>query len=846
MDLFKKFTIKSLKLNRKRTIVTIIGIMLSVALITAVSTIYSSGIKSITLFEIKQKGNYHVSFSGNVDTSYFKNNRNIEDYYVTQGLGFASINSRNSNKPYAYVSAFSKGALENLPLKLTSGRLPLNDGEIIIPTHLKTDGGVKLNVGDEITLNLGDRYLSSSDFNDEYTAGEELINLKSKTYKVVGVYERFPYNIEGYRFPGYTFVTYLDKPNGDGTIYVKYTPEGVKNAYKATANILGVDTDLYSKFKSGKKLTSKEREYLALEESKSEYQVDSFNEYLIGLQTNPLKTSGVGGLSTSVFIGLFIIVFTSIFCIKNSFDISITEKIKQYGILKSVGATNKQIKRNVFYEAMVLGGIGILLGVLLGLLASYLLILISNKFLTDSFAAGFKLEFDFSLAAILFSIFLGAVTIYFSAFKGAKRASLMPAIYSIKNSADLSINPKDVKSSKIIKKIFGVCGDISYKNLKRNKKKYRTTVISITVSVFMFISLYSFLFLASASLKEEIKSTDYNISLTVYNDTDKIYKVASSSLIKNYTISSSFYVDINNPKFSKDYLNFMGNGYNGYLLIVSINDEAYLKYIKELNLNYDDIKDKGILCDYDKFVNEKNKTKYLKEFAYQKGDVIFGSLSEGDNKNISLEVGYVSKVKPFGLTGKTSMVIVPDSTFKNFKTNDMKFLYFDVNDADSFQEYVENIMDGENYSIDNVSENMRTISNLYTLIGIFLYGFIIVISLIGITNIFNTITTNMELRRGEFATLKSIGMTKREFNKMIRLESLFMGFRSLLFGIILGILFSYLIYIPLNYGAPYELPIFAILISILAVICLISVIMRFSVRKFNKQNIIETIRNENI
>ena len=79
MDLFKKFTIKSLKLNRKRTIVTIIGIMLSVALITAVSTIYSSGIKSITLFEIKQKGNYHVSFSGNVDTSYFKNNRNIED-----------------------------------------------------------------------------------------------------------------------------------------------------------------------------------------------------------------------------------------------------------------------------------------------------------------------------------------------------------------------------------------------------------------------------------------------------------------------------------------------------------------------------------------------------------------------------------------------------------------------------------------------------------------------------------------------------------------------------------------------------------------------------------------------
>ena len=139
-------------------------------------------------------------------------------------------------------------------------------------------------------------------------------------------------------------------------------------------------------------------------------------------------------------------------------------------------------------------------------------------------------------------------------------------------------------------------------------------------------------------------------------------------------------------------------------------------------------------------------------------------------------------------------------------------------------------------------------NSLFTLIGIFLYGFIIVITLIGITNIFNTITTNMELRRQEFAMLKSVGMTTKEFNRMIRLESLFMGLKSLIFGIPIGIGLSYLIYhfLAEESGMPYELPIVAILFAIITVFILISIIMKYSINKINKQNTIETIRNENI
>ena len=175
-------------------------------------------------------------------------------------------------------------------------------------------------------------------------------------------------------------------------------------------------------------------------------------------------------------------------------------------------------------------------------------------------------------------------------------------------------------------------------------------------------------------------------------------------------------------------------------------------------------------------------------------------------------------------------------------------IFYQSNNAGKLQDDIDEELKDLDYYLNNTEENAKMMNNLFTLIGIFLYGFIIVISLIGITNIFNTITTNMELRKQEFAMLKSVGMTKKEFNKMIRLESIFMGIKSLIFGIPIGIVISYLIYRSLGNGSGmnYELPIFAIVASIIVVFLLITLIMKYSMNKINKQNTIETIRNENI
>ena len=857
MTLLNKLTIKNLKLNKKRTIVTIIGIMLSVALITAVASMYASGIKSLIKYETIIKGDFHTAFY-NVPTSdidKFINNRNIEKLNITEGLGYAKIDSKNEDKPYAYLKGFTKDALNNLSVRLVKGRLPENTNEIVIPTHLKTNGRLDLKLNDSITLEVGKRIDSKGDElnqSDKYqnTAGEQLVETQTKTYKIVGIIERPATNIEYYTAPGYTFITYIDSKNlsGNVDIYAKFTKDGVKNWDKTIANILGVSQVLF------RKVYNQEIESEKLTEQLKKTYMFDMNKYLIDLETNPISSTSMGDLGKVLAIVIVIIVFTSIFCIKNSFDISITEKIRQYGMLRSIGATKKQIKRNVFYEATILGLIGIPLGIILGCLATYILIIISNYYLTDVIQTGFKLELVFSTYAILVAIILGIITIYFSALKSATRASKVSEIDSIRNSANLKISSKKIKSPKYIKKLFGIGGVISFKNLKRNKKKYRTTIISITVSTFVFIALYSFMELAFQNVNNELKVSDFNISLSTNAINDysysKFLKTVNLSGVEDYAILRNSELSFTGSHSSKEYLEYFGTKKESdaeeHITIFAIGKKQYDKYIKSLGLNYDDIKDKVILFDkqyitsYDK--NNNKITKNIRVYDFNKGDVITST-----NNQLNLEIGAISSIGPNLLKNlSNSYLIISDEMFdKIAKTNNLD-IYYKASNADKLQDELDSYLNGESYNIDNKEENVRIMNNLFTLIAIFLYGFIIVISLIGITNIFNTITTNMELRKQEFAMLKSIGMTSKEFKRMIRLESLFMGIKSLLFGILIGIILSYLIYLSSDSDIPYKLPIVAIIISILVVFILISLIMKYSLNKISKQNTIETIRNENI
>lgn len=408
-------------------------------------------------------------------------------------------------------------------------------------------------------------------------------------------------------------------------------------------------------------------------------------------------------------------------------------------------------------------------------------------------------------------------------------------------------------------------GEISYKNLKRNRSKYRTTVISIVVSVVVFISLSAFMSMAFDEVDREIELTEYNISLsaTYANNAEynKLIETTGFENIQNYstvrTAEIEFYGNHYNKEYS-DWLQLMPRDDEPqYISLASVGDEQFAKFCMALGLDPKKMENKAILCDYTtvkRYDESSNKTdkKYMRVFDFKNKDTVTGftenSLTE--NKiNAKVEIVAISESKPFGLKNWSSpFLFVSDETFDSVAETTYVNIYYKTDNSDKLQDEIEAQLKEMSYNLNNSDERFRQMNNLYTLIGIFLYGFIIVISLIGITNIFNTITTNMELRKPEFAMLRSVGMTNKEFNRMIRLESLFMGTRALLFGVPIGILLSYAIYHFLveESGDPYKLPVPAILIAVAAVFVLISLIMAYSMGKIKKQNTIETIRNENI
>ena len=749
--------------------------------------------------------------------------------------------------------------MSNVSLNLIEGRFPTNDNEIVIPRHLKTNGRVDYKVGDTITLYLGDRVSDGYTLNQNnpYHKDEETFDIKdTKTFKIVGIIERPSTIIENYSAPGYTFITYLNDNNysGEYNVYLRYTKEALKNRYEITAKLLNVDPIKYKKYMTD--LDSLKNSEIDEIEEKIVKTPHIMNGYLISLETMSLKNSTMKVLYILSTIVIIIIIVSSVFCIKNSFDISIAEKTKQYGMFRSIGATSKQIKKNVLYEAFILGIIGIPLGILCGLLASWILIKVCNYYLYGTLN-GITLVFNTSLISILISILLGSITIYFSALKSARRASKLSPIVAIRNSEDIKIKSKKLRTPKYIKSLFGVGGVISYKNLKRNKKKYRTTVISIVISVSVFIGLYYFMNMAFSILDLEVGSSDANIQLIIgdnskdkENNLNKIEQIFNLDNIERISFQKRLLGEIiDKTLYTKEFNKLIGT--NGTKIsIFAIGDSEYRTYVKSLGLNYSDVKNTGILINnsfaYDEDSKKDVEISVLNIKKNDKVDIKINNITH------QIKISEVTKERPFGFsnTYSSGFIIVSDEYLKELDSNfNYGWILIRSNNADLLQSNIEKILGDIDYNLDNTDKNYRIVKGVYTLVAIFLYGFITVITLIGITNIFNTITTNINLRRGEFAILKSVGMTSHEFNRLINLETIFYSLKSLLIGIPLGVGISYLIYIAFSEGSrefQYEFPFGGVFISILAVFILVFIIMNYSIKKVNKQNIIEDIRNENI
>nr|WP_308650850.1 ABC transporter permease [uncultured Agathobacter sp.] len=949
MNLMKTLTLKNLKLNRKRTIVTIVGIILATALLSALVTLVSSFQYSMIEYQKQKGGDFHVKFS-NVkmsELSEFKNNRNIESTFETMGMGFAKLDGcKNEDKPYAYVMATDEAGFERGCFHLIEGRMAKNEDEIVIPRHLKTNGRIDIKVGDEITLDVGKRYDSNTESvileNCAYEhEAETLTDTVTKRYKVVGIMERPGYGMEDYSAAGYTFVTYSDElaafDNGSKseageadttlTVYSRYTQKALRNKDAVTADIIGVDEKLFEKANdSSYEMSAEESDRFLKEMENAKYDI-YINGFLISYECVFPIDGTFKALFTVAAVVALIIILTSVYCIKNSFNISITEKIRQYGMLASVGATRRQIKSSVKTEAAMLGVVGIPVGTMSGILASLVLVKVVN-----ALSAGwlnFALSFHTSLPALILAVILSIATIYFSATGSARRAAKVTPLEAIRNTKEIKIKSAKLKTPAIIGRIWGIGGVISYKNIKRNNKKYRTTVTSIVICSVTFIVISYFMSMAFSMVGMSYASTDYNIGINMsYKkdvDIEKLSELVNSiEGVDDYLVGAGYDFDVDNPKYTKEYGEYCRQLYDEsedvsqMFLITVLDDKSYDKYASDAGIK--NAATGAILVNKYTFdVYNENSSKYVKKemelYKYKAGDTIecgynvYDDASDDDNavegdtesstddnnavegdtesstednngyvdeetinngvrKTVDVTIAGVTDKVPIGYKGYsyTTLLFMNQKGFESLwadgkSGNELKpgyasySAYVVAENADDYQDTFEKeTEENPEYSqisfyVSNLDKEMRDEKSLFTLLGVFAYGLIVVIALIGITNIINTLSTGMELRSREFATLRSIGMTDKQFAGMVRLESVFISVKALVIGVPLGILISYLLCVMMNRmddAIIYEPPYKAIILCIVVVIMLIYAIMKLSMTKLRHNNIIETIKNENL
>jgi putative ABC transport system permease protein len=895
MNIVNALTLRHLKLNKRRTIVTIIGVILSVSMITAVSTIVVSFLSMMQRSVMADSGNWHVLYrdipSQNVDI--VMNDENTDTILLSKDIGYAVLEgSKNKNKPYLFIKSYDGQAFINYNVNLIDGRLPENPNEVVISSHIAENGGVKYEIGDVLKLDIGERYSyiaegeakvslgQSSGFRKatDDNEGEKFVAKFTKEYTITGIITRPGF--EPYWSPGYTVISYLDKNEFTSTDTVNVSVVWKKINKKANehANKL---------FESVRVLSNTGSNGSNIGDASITYNRELLRYY--GIIGDGLLTT----LYTLAAIVIVLIIIGSVALIYNSFAISIAERSRHLGMLASVGATKKQKSNSVFFESFIIGLIGIPLGVFFGTLGIGITFILVQPLMEGIIDTGVKLTLVTSPGAILAAVLLSVFTIFISAYVPARRASKISPINAIRQSQDIKLTGKAVKTSKLTRKIFGFEAELGLKNLKRNSRRYKATVFSLIISIVLFLSVSSLSLLSRNAVDVAAGSLPYDVSVfvtssaTLQEKKDFYAEIAKMDYADQSVIEQTMYTttavesklipDKIKEIIEPDYKEKNIETYEIDFQIRSIDETALEKYAKEVGIDVVRLKDRsnpcGILVNTIT-VNVDNKYSQMKHFNIEPGErlklthLIFGNKTykeseESEPKEYSsiLEIAAVTDHTSIGDTTYSplrAILIVSEEVYSDMqsklpKGSDDTNVHMFIKSSnpekliESINEYQKrtSIADTRIYDVAAADKANRQFE---TFVFVFFYGFVALITAICATNIFNTISTGILLRKREFAMLKSVGITPEGFNKMINYESLFYAIKALFYGLPISFGVMYLIYRTLSnsFGFAFAIPWCSVLAAVIVVFALVGSTMIYSSSKIKKENIIDVLKKENI
>ena len=784
MHIINKLTLKQLLANKKRTVVTIVGIIISVAMFTAVTTFVTSFMEMMRLEVSSYDGSWHVAYdnltSQQIDS--LKNDDAYQNSVLFQKIDTLLIDE--NNPIFIELNQLDNYSKE---IKLLKGNYPANSNEIIISKYYQTQNGVK--VGDEITVKTGATQIS-----DKFIETEQLEStaaLPVKTFKVVGIYQS----------------TYLDQASYYNSFYTANSSSIISSKMYLTLD--HVDNDI---FDNG----SNTAQSLGINSGDISYHQNLL--YYYGISNNDGFNQA---MMTAVGIVVVIIMIGSIGLIYNAFAISLNERSRYLGTLSSIGATKRQKKQSVYFEGLVVGIIAIILGVIAGVGGMAVTFKVINPILANlGQEIGFPLAISFK--GILTAVICAIITIFISSIIPASKIS---PIAAITNQQDTKIKVRNIKTSFLTRRIFGFEGDLAMKNIKRNKNRYRITLFSLIISSILFLTASGFTYY----LKESYDMTSININYDGYininsqnqeliNELAHLKNTTQIAVAKETSLNLETSLDNINPEL----LSFLINKENNIKL-----NRKY-KQTDILKENLDHLIGTTFNNNGDEIEITLNKIKYTNQY-------LLGQTPHETHYSLNLLVSndtFNQLINQYQLNSNNTNIY--------YTSNNNEAVLKEI------KEITDNYPEESLYSF-NLSEDIKQANQLILIINIFTYGFIILIGLISIANIINTISTSMALRTKEFSMLKSIGMTPRAFNKMIYFESLFYGIKTLIYSLPLGFIIMYFLYENLAaiFERSFSVPINSFIIITIAIFVIVFTTLAFSSQKIKKLNIIDGLKNDN-
>lgn len=830
MNIVNKLTLRHLKVNMKRTVVTVLGIIISVAMVTAVFTSAVSFMKFMQNVEIAYGGNWYSSYDkcSLNDVAKLSKSSNVQSVSAERIIGLADIDLKNVNqKNQTGVIEVNAAFYHIYGIKLSEGTYPSKEGEILVAKSFISENKLNWKVGDTVTVPT---FSEAGDFKKNAPV--------QKQYKITGI-------------------TNTSNNLTDGTAFISALDENYSGS-DITANVLNTKLD------NGIWDTTK-----ANAQSIGRKDADSYHDELLmyaGLTKNNAMLASIGGFAAVILI---IIIIASVAMIYNSFAVSFQQRSRYLGMLASVGATKHQKRSSVYFEGLLLGAIGIPIGVIAGIGG----IAVTFRCISGMILSAFAIPIDRPLSVtvnwfiVAGSVLISALTIFISALIPAKKASKTTAIDAIRQTNTVSAKAKKLKTSKLSGKIFGYEGQLAMKNYKRNGKRSRTITSALALSVILFLAVTSF----SGAFSQLIGSNYGGAKSDLYvdcsrKDSVKVEKKLSEmKTVEGYTRSASSNVTLQN---CAQYLNETGNKYkNKYdfskVLVYAMDKSDFEAYCKKIGVNAEDYMNasspKMIFVNRTTMKDVDGKSRQaVVAYSDMTGKTVKFSYSLGDEKKDAekmtgaITVGAVTDKEAnvdVAYAPSAYFVMPIDMFFSAFGETDGTISYAITapDHAAAFDEidqyYADNGIKG---SRADAVKQLASMKAIMTVANVFAYGFITLITLISVANIVNTISTSMEERRREFAMIKSVGLTPKSFKKMIYLESIYYGFKSLLWGIPVGIAVNYLMYMVLSktYDFGFKIVPLYYIIAIAAVFIIIAAALLYSTSKIKKDNIIETLKNE--